>query len=96
METEGVAGEITSSNGDDGNRLASINPCGPRKTNESNGEDRPCDGLDLGRTNDDTFNDSIVHSYASLESVILHLLYPEPSSRSLVLHPLDLWTHLLF
>jgi|Transcript_17122 hypothetical protein len=52
-----------------------IDPCGPRRPDISDS---------------DGYSDSILHSYATLESMILHLLHPGEHSRKLVAHLLSI------
>ena len=76
-----------SSNSCENKRLPPIDPCGPMK--EPIDESIGVSGLDLS-------NASILHSYATLESVILHLLHPNQSSRDLVAHLLNLRSSYMF
>lgn len=78
--------------------LTPIDPCGPTrgfccsKDNLSfldNVSPATYDNLDPE-------NDPIIHSYATLESMILHLLHPEQSSRMLVKHLLSLRRSVIF
>jgi hypothetical protein len=64
-----------------------IDPCGPTRKNRSSNSD-------LSFL--DPENDPIIHSYATLESMILHLLHPEQSSRMLVKHLLSLRRSVIF
>lgn len=107
---EKVARYSSSSNGDGSDTpLVPIDPCGPRKIRNIDHDDRDQlddDNLDLehscNNNDDDASNinddhgDSIIHSYATLESMILHLLHPEQSSRDLVSHLLSLRQFSLF
>jgi len=74
VETE----EGRSSNASKHSNLPPIDPCGERKIGIK----------DANSQEDILFDDgnSIIHSYATLESMILHLLHPKKSSRSLVSH----------
>lgn len=75
-----------------------IDPCGPTrgffcsKDNLSFLDDVSPATYD----NRDPENDPIIHSYATLESIILHLLHPEQSSRMLVKHLLSLRRSVIF
>jgi hypothetical protein len=83
---------IRSSNSSESERLPPVDPCGPRKQTIS---DVQCaSNLDLGSAGHN--NDSILHSYATLESMILHLLHPNQSSRELVAHLLNLRSSYVF
>jgi hypothetical protein len=67
-------------------RLVPIDPCGPRRLG---GVDRP----DNDENDDDVDrpdNDPVIHSYATLKSMVLHLLHPDATSRYLVNHLLGL------
>ena len=66
--------DVRSSNPKKGERLSPIDPCGPSK-------------LDTGY--EAMCKDPILHSYATLESMILHLLHPTNKSRELVHHLLS-------
>ncbi len=89
-------GRVTrSSNEDERNYLIPIDPCGPRKRNGVDGRDQIGGDSDSERTLDPP-DDSIVHSYATLESIILHLLHQEETSRDLVSHLLRLRPFVLF
>ncbi|KAL3757686.1 hypothetical protein ACHAWU_004471 [Discostella pseudostelligera] len=85
--TSQVDQPTTSSNASESERLPPIDPCGPRKQTNLNVK---CD------SNLDLHNDSILHSYATLESMILHLLHPNQSSRELVAHLLNLRSSYMF
>ena len=64
-------------------KMKPIDPCGPRKIHYSD----QIDSLQNAPSHSDNpDSDEIIHSYATLESIILHLLHPEESSRELVLH----------
>jgi len=90
-------GSIRSSNPRSHNPLVPIDPCGFGKRQSSVVCDRgQGGGPDRDATERDPLHDSIVHSYATLESVILHLLHPEDSSRELVTHLLSLRGGFLF
>ncbi len=58
------------------NPLLPIDPCGPKKLLHDN----PATPVD---------NDSIIHSNATLESMVLHLLHPNEESSELALHLLN-------
>ena len=80
---------ISSSNASKDSNLIPIDPCGPRKLVSTACHDHENDIVDSS-------NDSIIHSYATLESMILHLLHPEESSCNLVAHLLNLRRFFLF
>eukprot|EP00571_Detonula_confervacea_P011558 CAMPEP_0172307414 /NCGR_PEP_ID=MMETSP1058-20130122/8287_1 /TAXON_ID=83371 /ORGANISM="Detonula confervacea, Strain CCMP 353" /LENGTH=618 /DNA_ID=CAMNT_0013019579 /DNA_START=178 /DNA_END=2034 /DNA_ORIENTATION=- len=88
-------GKITSSNTSEHNHLMPIDPCGPRKLNGIDDEGR-CGSFESKPTGVDPDNDSIIHAYATLESMILHLLHPEQNSRELVTHLLSLRRFFVF
>jgi len=93
VETED--GQFKSSNARTHNPLIPIDPCGPRKLSKVDDQGR-LGSLDVETTEIDPANDSIIHSYATLESMILHLLHPEESSRELVRHLLSLKSFVMF
>ena len=62
----------------DGERLPPIDPCGPSKHLPGKHEQQAA-----------LVEDPILHSYATLESMILHLLHPTKESRQLVSHLLS-------
>ena len=75
--------------------LPPIDPCGPRK--HLNSDIQSDSILDFGSANIGLLHDdSILHSYATLESMILHLLHPVQSSRELVAHLLNLRSSYMF
>ncbi|KAL3785731.1 hypothetical protein HJC23_006300 [Cyclotella cryptica] len=62
----------------DGEALVPIDPCGPHKSSPGEHEYQAA-----------VVKDPILHSYATLESMILHLLHPTKESRQLVSHLLS-------
>ncbi len=76
-----------SSNSCENQHLPPIDPCGPRK---QIGDEN------IGVLGSDLHNNSVLHSYATLESMILHLLHPDQSSRDLVAHLLNLRSSYMF
>ncbi|KAL3801896.1 hypothetical protein ACHAW5_008682 [Stephanodiscus triporus] len=102
----------SSNPGGEGGRLIPIDPCGPRKVrpreaadDDNDDDDDDDDRYDGGSSERyptdaeddvDPDDDPIVHSYATLESVILHLLHPDRSSRELVKHMLGLGRSVVF
>ena len=75
--------------------LVPIDPCGPRKlTKLDEGQLRSLSADQL----EDILpaEDPLIHSYATLESMILHLLHPEQSSRQLVSHLMNLRSQVTF
>lgn len=98
VETNDI-GQIRSSNGDKRNHLVPIDPCGPRKMNKvEDGSDQFGGSADFGHyyDYDDTSHDSIIHSYATLDSIMLHLMHPEQNSRHIATHLLSLQRYFLF
>lgn len=89
-------GQVRSSNASKRNRLIPIDPCGLRKLEKIDDQGGLGGDLDLETADYDPANDSIIHSYATLESMIIHLLHPEQSSRELVKHLLSLRRHFIF
>ena len=77
-----------SSNTSKHSNLPPIDPCGEGKIGM----------IDTDCQEDMSFDDgnSLIHSYATLESMILHLLHPKKSSRALVSHLLSLRRFVLF
>ena len=82
-------------NSSDRNYSAPLDPCGPGRPYQygcsacaENGKTPlGCLGLETKEMCPD--KDPIIYAYATLESIILHLLHPERSSRELVLHLLS-------
>ena len=94
-ETIPVGDEPTmkSSNACETHKMPPIDPCGSRKHGSPAADQILMDGvLDFvpAPIIIDRCDDSIIHSYATLESMILHLLHPVQSSRELVSHLLNL------
>jgi len=81
---------LRSSNASKRNPLVPIDPCGPRKLDKVDGHCGLDGSPEVEHVDDDPLKDSIIHSYASLESMILHLLHPDPSSCEVVKHLLGL------
>jgi hypothetical protein len=90
---------------DDDVRLVPIDPCGPRRACEADDgrlidvrSERNAKDVDDYYHNDDIDpdDDPIIHSYATLESMILHLLHPDKTSRVLVNHMLGLRRSVVF
>jgi len=86
---------IRSSNPRKRSRLVPIDPCGPRKlvtksptSNHDSGPQNRNDNNITAPTS--TNNDSILHAYATLESIALHLLHPDRKVQVLVAHLLRL------
>ena len=73
--------ELGTSNPSKGNILVPIDPCGPCKQSA---------------VNQFVTRDPILHAYATLESMILHLLHPTKESRQLVHHLLSFNGHVHF
>ena len=80
-------GQMVSSNAVKGDSMTPIDPCGPRKVSADRSDQ-------LGR--EEMGDDPINHANATLESMVLHLLHPEQSSRELVTHLLSLRRFVLF
>ncbi|KAL7527669.1 hypothetical protein ACHAXR_003182, partial [Thalassiosira sp. AJA248-18] len=74
--------------------LIPIDPCGPRKLFKV--EEGRLESLEHDAKHIDLANDPLIHSYAALESMVLHLLHPEQSSRDLVAHLLSLRRFFIF
>ena len=91
VETEDSNEKSGSSNGSKDNNLIPIDPCGPRKLYDADRKDTYNLNLDCMAS-----NDSIIHAYATLESMILHLLHPNDQARNLVTHLLRLRRFFLF
>lgn len=75
-----------------------IDPCGPTKGFRSS-KDNLSSLDDVSPATYDNLDpeiDPIIHSYATLESMILHLLHPEQSSRMLVKHLLSIRRSVIF
>lgn len=91
----------TSSNGGGfgDKRLVPIDPCGPRRSRYAESY-RSFDGSSIEWDPNadvvDLDDDPIIHSYGTLESIILHLLHPEQSSRLIVNHLLNLRRSIVF
>lgn len=87
-------GHLRSSNAPEHDSLVPIDPCGLKKLPQDRNF-QPF-GMPLESTLVDSAGDSIIHSYATLESMILHLLHPEQSSHELVTHLLSLRSFFIF